>query len=564
MEWVEECNGQAVTPLSSGKRKHRPKRFQYVGWGSKQLIEFLGSLNKDTSIEISQNDVAKIISKYVADNKLVGPEKKKRIVCDDRLFMLFGKKTISKNRVHDLLERHYAENGNDSDYDFLYDLDDDERQRSCGSEKRAPRKREAVPKSSFAAIVKDNIKLLYLRRSLVQELVKDSETFESKMLGSFVRIKSDPNDYLQKNPYQIVQVTGVKKGHGTDDFLLQVTNHLKDVSIPMLSDGDFSQEECEDLHQRVKNGFLKRPTVVDMVEKVRGLHEDVTKHWLERELASLQRLIDHANEKGWRRELFEYLEKRDQLKNEEEQSRLLRGVPEVIAEELEPAHKEHSDDDEEIKNGLVRPNHELVPDPHQSDKEQQLSDSAIPEISKILDDKKQPEKGFLSSILQENLDIPKLANGKEQQNDCFIISSLKAIPEIPTFVMVPDGRSPTCNASPGDIHLNNGVQAQSKAPEVIELSDDDDDDNKIQDPRYGNGTQAYHDTYDIAKITWFYKDPQGITRGPFSLAQLKQWSDADYFPPDFMVWMTEQSQESAILLADVLRRLQDQMLFSSS
>jgi hypothetical protein len=36
-------------------------------------------------------------------------------------------------------------------------------------------------------------------------------------------------------------VTGVKKEHGTDDFLLQVTNYVKDVSISVLSDDNFSQ-----------------------------------------------------------------------------------------------------------------------------------------------------------------------------------------------------------------------------------------------------------------------------------------------------------------------------------
>jgi len=33
----------------------------------------------------------------------------------------------------------------------------------------------------------------------------------------------------------------VKKEHGTDDFLLQVTNYVKDVSISVLSDDNFSQ-----------------------------------------------------------------------------------------------------------------------------------------------------------------------------------------------------------------------------------------------------------------------------------------------------------------------------------
>lgn len=55
------------------------------------------------------------------------------------------------------------------------------------------------PRGSIAAIVSDNVKLLYLRKSLVEELAKTSETFEGKVLGTFVRIK---------NPCQLVQVTG--------------------------------------------------------------------------------------------------------------------------------------------------------------------------------------------------------------------------------------------------------------------------------------------------------------------------------------------------------------------
>ncbi|KAL7205701.1 hypothetical protein ACSBR2_018599 [Camellia fascicularis] len=64
----------------------------------------------------------------------------------------------------------------------------------------------------------------------------------------------------------------------------------------MLSDVFFSEEECEDLSQKVKDGLLKKPTIA------RSLHEDITKHWIARELNLLRNLIDRANEKGWRRE----------------------------------------------------------------------------------------------------------------------------------------------------------------------------------------------------------------------------------------------------------------------
>ncbi|MFS8007953.1 putative Plus-3 domain, Plus3-like superfamily protein [Helianthus anomalus] len=53
---------------------------------------------------------------------------------------------------------------------------------------------------------------------------------------------------------------------------------IKDIPIRMLSDDDFSKEEIEDLSQRVKDGLLKRPTVVEVEQKAQILHEDITKH----------------------------------------------------------------------------------------------------------------------------------------------------------------------------------------------------------------------------------------------------------------------------------------------
>lgn len=132
----------------------------------------------------------------------------------------------------------------------------------------------------------------------------------------------------------------------------------------------------------------------------------------------LQRLINRAMEKGWRREypfykvlsilyywrsdsetlsitvffldllaitLSQYLDKRDLLTNPEEQSRLLREVPEVVAEEVEP----ECVDDGKIENDFVEPNPEVsLEAPRQSDKEQQLSDSPVSSIQKTLENSK--------------------------------------------------------------------------------------------------------------------------------------------------------------------------------
>ncbi|XP_045792623.1 uncharacterized protein At5g08430 [Trifolium pratense] len=342
--WIEEINGEVQTSARK-KRKYKPKKKEYNGWGSTSLIQFLESIGIDTTNKITQSDVTQIINDYVKQNNLLHPTKKKRIECDARLHLLFGRKSISRLKISDLLESHFEENCGQSDDDFLFDSEDDEYvpgtceiPKPVSSERKNHPKKHVVekPRSCFAAVIPFNIKLVYLKKSLVDELLKDPETFETKVVGSFIRIKCDPNDYLQKNSHQLLQITGIKKSSGVGgEIRLQASGFIKDISINMLSDDNFSEAECEDLHRRVKDGLLKRPMIVDLEEKARVLHEDMTKHWLAKEIALLENLIDRANEKGWRRELDGYLQKRAKLKSPEEQELLLREIPQVIAEDLE-------------------------------------------------------------------------------------------------------------------------------------------------------------------------------------------------------------------------------------
>ncbi|KAG4159057.1 hypothetical protein ERO13_D02G153300v2 [Gossypium hirsutum] len=529
--WLEEYSGKSLTPVGS-KRKAKSKKLEFNGWGSKPLIEFLESIGKDTTEKISQHDVSDIIGKYINDNNLTNPAKKKRVLCDERLYSIFGRKTISRIKVYDLLETHYLENQDAWDDDFFFSSEEEnlgEEKKCLRLEKKTYQKKRGfeTPKSCFAAIIPENIKLVYLKKSLVLDLSKDFGSFEAKVVDSFVRIKSDPNNFLQKNSHQLVIVKGMKKVSGNNDvnadILLQVSNFVKDVRIAMLSEDDFSQEECEDLHQRMKKGLLKRPTVAELEAKARALHEDITKHWLAAELTLLPKLIDRANEKGWRREMFEYMERRQLLQTPEEQSRLLCGVPNVIAEEVEP---------------------ETVP----QDVKHEKDSSQISTVRETLEIPSNPvSNGKLSTLLP----LKPVAQSspiilKDDTVHCHDVQEQLIRPRDNNVRSTQVGNVPEEN---GAIVKHDFLKALDTT-QVIDLSDDDNDDNEEHED--SNKTEAQDD---VRSLIWHYQDPQGDIQGPFSLLSLKNWMDLDYFPDDFKVWKTGQNLNNAVLLADIVGRM---------
>ncbi|XP_068495486.1 zinc finger CCCH domain-containing protein 44-like isoform X4 [Phaseolus vulgaris] len=331
--------------LKSMKGNGKDKKKEFIGWGSRSLMEFLEYIGKDTSNEFSEHDVTSIIIEYCRENNLFDPKKKRKIHCDAPLRSLLRRKSVNRNSMQNLLSQHFAEN-----FEEMGDISSSSEDREYSEPSNLSRKRKSIScskshnlntvreehQSCFAAIVSSNLKLVYLKRSLVDELSKQPQTFDDKVLGSYVRIKTDPYDYLQKNSHLLVQVVGINRSLRTDEInkeiMLQLSHVPKNVPISKISDDDFSEEECQDLYQRMKNGLLKQPTVLELEQKARSLHEDIMKHWIPRKLVLLQNCIDHANEKGWRRELAEYIDQKLKLETQLEQSRLLNDIPKVIPE----------------------------------------------------------------------------------------------------------------------------------------------------------------------------------------------------------------------------------------
>lgn len=208
----------------------KSKRMDFTGWGSTALIQFLESIGQDTGKELHRRQVETLINTYVKEHKLFDPAKKRSILCDDKLQAIFGRKVVNRGRIYSKLEPHFVNNLEKSEEEEELDEEEEEDEitfnsgaededsllpcktrRRLKEEKDSPKNKPVrrVPQSCFAAIIAENIKLVYLRRSLLQELSKEPESFEKKVIGSFIRMKTDPHDYFQRNSHQLLQVTGI-------------------------------------------------------------------------------------------------------------------------------------------------------------------------------------------------------------------------------------------------------------------------------------------------------------------------------------------------------------------
>ncbi|XP_071939018.1 uncharacterized protein [Coffea arabica] len=89
--------------------------------------------------------------------------------------------------------------------------------------------------------------------------------------------------------------------------LRQTYNGAAKYDLKMSTDGNILTKEWNPVQQA-------RPNAIEFEVKAKMLHEDITKHDLQKELARLQNRINHYNEKEWLLELNECLDNTEELR----------------------------------------------------------------------------------------------------------------------------------------------------------------------------------------------------------------------------------------------------------
>ncbi|CAK7329614.1 unnamed protein product [Dovyalis caffra] len=541
-----------------------------VEWASKELLEFVMHMKNGDKSACSQFDVQALLLEYIKRNKLRDPRRKSQIICDSRLENLFGKPRVGHFEMLKLLESHFLLKDDsqaddvqgsvvdteanqleaDENYDALTKASKDKRRKS---RKKGEGRGLQSNVDDYAAIDMHNINLIYLRRSLLEGLIEDTEAFHDKVVGSFVRIRISGSAQKQ-DLYRLVQVIGTSKaaepyrvGKKMTSFMLEILNLNKTelVSIDIISNQEFTEDECKRLRQSIKCGLINRLTVGDIQEKAMAIQAVRVQDSLEAEITRLSHLRDRASDMGHRKEypllLKECVEKLQLLKTPEERQRRLEEIPEIHADpNMDPSHESDEDEGETEDN---RQENSLRPrgsgfsrrgrEPMSPRKGGFASNdtwggsrsysSMNRELSRNMSD-----KGFLNKgddvgageAANENLwgqgrekqtqqsqswEMPKTASNASQTTNSMVISESvpRVVPEI----------SP---ATPST------VVAQSAA--------------KVNE----------------AEKIWHYQDPSGKIQGPFSMVQLRKWNNTGYFPTDLRIWRNTETKDDSILLSDAL------------
>ncbi|XVF01013.1 hypothetical protein REPUB_Repub04eG0051200 [Reevesia pubescens] len=538
-------------------------------WASKELLDVVMHMRNGDKSVLSRMELSQLILDYIQKHKLRDRRNKSYVICDSRLKNLFGKPRVGHIEMLNLLDPHIFFTKEDPQTDDLQgsvvdaeanqleaDWNTDALTKTGKDKKRRTRKKgDARGLQSnlddYAAIDMHNINLIYLRRNLMEDLLEDTETFHDKVVGSFVRIRISGAGQKQ-DLYRLVQVVGTNKvaepyrvGKRTTDFLLEILNLNKTevISIDIISNQEFTEDECKRLRQSIKCGLINRLTVGDIQEKALTIQAVRVKDWLESEIMRLSHLRDRASEKGRRKELRECVEKLQLLKTPEERQRRLEEIPEIhVDPNMDPSYESEDDEGEDDKkqdnymrprgSGFSRRGREPI-SPRKGGFSSSDSWSATRnyssmnrELSRTLSNKGFTSKGDDSIGASEtgNDNLWNLGRERETQQ--------------------PNSWDKPKTALNSEIGTRNthSVVIQEPSSKVV---------SEIPPTPLSTGATAIVQINETEKI-WHYRDPSGKIQGPFSMVQLRKWSNTGYFPAELKIWRTNEKQDDSILLTDAL------------
>uniref|UniRef100_A0A0E0DRJ3 GYF domain-containing protein n=1 Tax=Oryza meridionalis TaxID=40149 RepID=A0A0E0DRJ3_9ORYZ len=575
-------SNKAKTILKEGKTKKQV----YVGWGSIELIGFMSSIGKDTSKPLDQFGAAEVVKQYIRQNDLLQKDKKKQVICDGKLWSLFRKSKLKYNKIYSLLEKHIAENitPEDESLDSSEDNTDsimERKSRIMNTELGTPEEVSERYRRCFASLVRENIKLIYLRRTLVIDLLKQPDTFECKVIGCFVRVKNDPREYSRHKPQKLYQlgqvtvfsdksfiyylltkayVTGIRKSSEeykirdiSTDILLCISDMWSDVKISVLSDEDFEEEECEDLRSLSRKEPSKRQTV-------HAYFRDGTKkclvlgcvgHGWAKSKNSLYKMADDvASRKG---EQFAYgmsseldvfiqaeFEEKARSMHADIMSHWINKELQRLEKWIEMANEKGTNSNKDRVDCLKNCSGEKLKG---NKRDRPLC------LESLSEEKPEGSKG--------DADAPGMCLEK------VITKAIEVNPpgDMPRSHVQNHGTKATAAVNPGQvIDIDDGEDdLHGKSGDmIVDLDSDGSEDHGTRQheakPKLCSGPKAVEAKEEISEhaSVWYYNDPQGDEQGPFPLQILRHWLKAGYFKEDFRVWRTGQSCDSAILLKDAL------------
>ncbi|KZV52617.1 zinc finger CCCH domain-containing protein 19 [Dorcoceras hygrometricum] len=572
------------------------------GWASKELLEFVSHMkNGDTSV-LSQFDVQGLLLEYIKRNKLRDPRRKSQIICDARLEVLFAKPRVGHFEMLKLLESHFLirTEQNDDGEGSIVDTENNQLDMTGSTDhptkvvkdrKHRARKKGGLrgPQSNlddYAAIDMHNISLIYLRRKLMEDLLEDVEKFHDKVIGMFVRIRISGSNQKQ-DLYRLVQVVGTSKaaepykiGKKTTDIVLEILNLDKTevTSIDTISNQDFTEEECKRLRQSIKCGLISRLTVGEILDKATEIQEARVNDWLESETLRLSHLRDRANYcacellkyayrqpyaipvyqqkhgcrasqlidilwfvfswngKGGDHKERECVEKLQVLKTPEERLRKLNEVPEINADPKMDPNYESDENDHEAEDSR-RDDFLRSRGPSFSRRERGVispgSDSSVRGGAGKVSSK---DRELSRNLSGNNISGNATHSGEMVNETSWNIEGRK---DANDFKYVDNRSSNSEFADRGKRYVTRSESLTGVSSVTSDTS---------HPVRNTETLTAINETEKM----WHYQDPSGKVQGPFSMVQLRKWSNTGYFPTDLKVWKTGDKQEDSILVADAL------------